>query len=88
MPKRVQVTIELSESFIRILNAKAHLSNWTRWVTKKGKPPALDAAGILAWLILMEARGGLESDIRKATPPMWQEGGPKLIHTARKVFES
>jgi len=85
--KRVRVTVELPASFVRILQAKAELSGWIKWANGCVKPPEMDAGSILAWLVLMEARGAPEEQIHVATPIMWRAEGPIIIHEERKVFE-
>lgn len=86
MAKRVRVTLELPESFVRLLQAKAQLAGWTKWATVEEPPPEMDAGSIVAWLILMEARGAREAEINAATPMMWRgSDGPDLIHGERKV---
>lgn len=91
MKKMVKVTLELPESFIRLLGAKASLSNWTRWrpnSTSEGLPPEMDAGSVLAWLVVQEARGEHPEAIDASIPPMWRgDDGPKLDHSERKVYE-
>ena len=89
--KRVRVTVELPESFIRLLNAKAGLQGWVDWLPDspgESYPRELDTGAVLAWLILLEARGELEERIHAATPVMWRSGGPILIHAERKVLNA
>ena len=89
--KRVRITLELPSSFLRLLNAKATLKGWTRHDPRNDNneiAPELDAGGILAWLVLMEARGGIEEEIHACTPMMWRtDGCPELIHDERRVYE-
>lgn len=87
--KKVRVTLELPERFIRLLNAKATLSGWTKWLADSDKtPPELDAGDLVAWLILQEARGAPENDIHMATPMMWRDcNSPELIHDERRVYD-
>lgn len=91
LKKMVKVTVELPESFIRLLGAKANLSDWPRWhpkAFKAGKAPQMDAASVLAWIVVLEARGELPDVIDASIPPMWaDEDGPKLDHSERKVYE-
>jgi len=88
-PKVVRVTVELPETFIRLLQTKASLSRWTDWsADAKAIPPTMDAGSILAWLVLQEARGQHENAIHAATPMEWRmAGGPELVHTERRVYE-
>lgn len=85
--KRVRVTVELPEGFIRLLAAKAGLSKWKERALGEHGESQLDSGDVLAWLILLEARGAYENDIHALTPMMWRNGGPELIHDERKVIE-
>ncbi len=85
--KKVRITLELPESFIKLLNAKAQLSNWQRLMTGDEPAPELDAGSIIAWLTLLEARGAPENDIHAATPIMWRDANaPLVIHDERRVY--
>jgi hypothetical protein len=85
--KRVRVTVELSEGFVRLLAAKAALSKWKEKALGEHGEHELDSGDVLAWLILLEARGAYESEIHAMTPMMWRNGGPELIHEERRVIE-
>ena len=86
--KTVRVTLELPNSFLRLLNAKADLAGWTRWGKEEDNPPELDAGSIVGWLVLMEARGQTEALQHAATPMMWRmAGGPEVVHSERRVYE-
>lgn len=92
LEKRVRVTLELPNSFIRLLNAKAHLQGWTKWSPSNHAgdelPPEMDAGAIIAWLVLQEARGITEAQIHASTPMMWRTcEGPEVIHEERRVYE-
>jgi hypothetical protein len=48
----------------------------------------LDAGSIVAWLVLMEARGQTEMLIHAATPMMWRTAeGPEMVHEERRVYQ-
>ncbi len=83
MSKRVTITLELSESFIRLLQAKCQLSEWTRW-EENGRQ--IDTGAVLCLVVLGEARGATEEQIWAKTPMEWR---PHIaaIHEERKVLE-
>lgn len=89
--KRVRITLELPSSFLKLLNAKATLRGWTNHDPRNDSDkivPQLDAGSIVAWLVLMEARGGTEELIHASTPMIWRtDGCPELIHEERRVYE-
>jgi len=87
--KRVRVTLELPESFVRLLGVKAGLSNWKdRAMGDAGERSYLDAGDIVAWLVYLEARGAPENEIHALTPMMWRDSeGPELVHEERRVIE-
>lgn len=85
--KCVQITLELPEAFIRLLHSTAQLRGYYKW---KGHdlPPKLTPADLIAWLVLLEARGETEEGIHAATPLEWRDAeSPKVIHSERKVYE-
>ena len=83
------MTLELPESFVRLLGAKAGLSNWkNRVMGGGGERCHLDAGDIVAWLVYLEARGAYENEIHALTPMMWRDcESPVLIHEERRVIE-
>lgn len=91
--KSVRVTLELPNSFLKLLNAKATLKGWFKLDPSidhgdDAECPELDAGAIVAWLVLMEARGGTPEQIHACTPMMWrQAGGPELVHDERRVYQ-
>ena len=83
---KVRVTLELDSQHVALLNAKAVLRGWNKWHSGEGEPPQMDVADAVAWLVLMEAKGGKEGEIHAATPPMWRTGTLQLIHEERRVY--
>ncbi len=83
MAKRVTITLELSESFVRLLQAKCQLSGFTRW---QDQDQTLDTGGVLCLVVLGEARGATEEQIWAKTPLEWR---PHIaaVHEERKVLE-
>jgi len=86
--KRVRITIELPNSFLRLLAAKASFKGWSKWIEDGEDEPQMDAAGIVAFLVYMEARGAHEALVHARTPLMWRTGGPEIIHEERRVIEA
>jgi len=78
MPKRVKVAVELSESFIRMLNATVAL----RGMRDKDNT----AVGVLAIALLAEARGGLEEEVNAEIPQKWRPD-ILVLHDFREVTE-
>jgi len=80
--------LELPESFIRLLKAKAEFQGWTKWAKGDEDVPEMDAGAILGWLTFMEARGATEEEIHAFTPMMWRDAeGPSCVHEERRVYE-
>ena len=86
--KKVRITLELDSSYLNLLKAKCQLSRYTEWATGGDDPPQLDAGAILSLLVLCEARGAPEEQTPTATPMMWRNGGPVLIHEERRVYDA
>ena len=82
MAKRVRITLEVDEHFVRLLQAKCQLKGWLG-----DDSPELDTGGVLCVLVLGEARGGTEMQILEKTPPIWRPH-VAVIHGERKVIES
>ena len=83
MAKKVRVTVELPSKFVSILNTSLHMK-----APIEDDICKLDAAGILAWLVLAEARGAPPEQIHAMTPPMWRDSdSPELVHDERRVYE-
>jgi hypothetical protein len=82
MLKRVRVTVELPASFVGMLDTSMHMKAATEDDISK-----LDAAGILAWMVLMEARGATPEQIHAMTPPAWRDSdSPEMVHEERRVY--
>lgn len=78
--KRVRVTLELSQSFVRLLNANIDLNG--------GILPSLplDPAQVLARAVLGEARGAYSSQVDLIIPPEWRPD-IDVVHEERRVAE-
>lgn len=78
--KRVRVTIELSQTFVRLLQANVELG--------AGLVPAhaQDPTGVLARAVYAEARGAYEHQVALIVPPEWR-AHLDVIHEERKVIE-
>lgn len=85
--KNVRITLELSGSYLSLLRAKCELSRYTEWAKGGDNPPELDAGAVLSLLVLCEARGAPEEQTHAATPMMWRNGGPVIIHEERRVYD-
>ena len=80
MAKRVRISIEVSESFIRLLNAKVQLGGY------HDDDRELDPAAVLALVVLGEARGALPEQIHAKIPPQWRPD-IEAVHCERRVFD-
>ena len=82
MLKKVRVTVELPASFVGMLDVSMHMKAMTEDDISR-----LDAAGILAWMVLMEAKGATPEQIHAMTPPAWRdEKSPSMVHEERRVY--
>lgn len=86
--KKVRITLELSGGYLNLLRAKCELSRYTEWTKGGNDPPELDAGAILSLLVLCEARGAPEEQTHAATPMVWRNGGPEIIHEERRVYDA
>lgn len=66
--KRVRVTIEVDESFVRLLNAHVHLKR----LGHEDCARDLAVNEVLAVVFLAEARGMLSEQVHTLTPPEWR----------------
>lgn len=82
----VQITLQLTGEMSALLNAKATLAGWTKWLTGADDPPHLDAGAVVALVVLSEARGNLYESTHLATPHEWR-GLIDVVPEERKVFE-
>ncbi len=64
--KTITVALEVSESFVRLLNANVQLSGRIDQLQDR------DVAGVLAGIFLLEARGATEEQVHAAIPPTWR----------------
>jgi|PlaIllAssembly_1097288.scaffolds.fasta_scaffold89356_3 hypothetical protein len=86
MAKKVRITLELENGFIKLLNAKCQLDGAIHSAMKGDPSRQLDPAEVLAMLVLAEARGGTEEQIHAMTPHEWRSE-INLIHEERRVYE-
>lgn len=91
MSKTVRVTLELPNSALALLKAKAELAGWTKWLPDYSgvdTPPVLDIGSLIAFLVYLEARGAPAEQIHAATPHEWRDDRcPILIHDERRVYQ-
>ena len=85
--KVVQITLQLTEQMIRLLNAKAALAGWTEWLKGADTPSELDAGSVVGLVVLSEARGNLYENTHLATPHMWR-GLIDVVPELREVYEA
>ena len=78
--KRVRVTIELSQSFLRLLNANVSLNGGI----VSDRP--LTAHAVLTRVVLAEARGATEEQVHLIIPPEWRPD-IEAVHAERRVIE-
>ena len=76
MNKRVRITVEADETFVRLLNANVQLSG----LREKDRLQPIDAIALVA---CAEMRGGLEAEVDMLVPLEWR---PHLdvIHGERR----
>jgi hypothetical protein len=80
MPKRVKVSIELSSSFVRLLQASVELHG----LLKRGVK--LDPKQALAVVVLGEAKGLLPEEVEDSIPTDYL-GELRVLHDERIVTE-
>lgn len=78
--KRVRITIEVDEHFVRLLRANLTLKNRLN-IDEQPKMTATDVLGIV---VMGEARGALEEQIHAMTPQEWRPH-IEAIHSMREV---
>ncbi len=83
MAKRVQVTVEVSEHFLRMLKATVALSGWGN-LTEPYRPHT--AAAVLAVVVLNEARGAFPEQVHAQIPHEWRSD-IEAVSEQRKVIE-
>lgn len=84
--KVVQITLQLTGEMVALLNAKASLAGWTKWLTGADDPPTLDAGAVVGMVVLSEARGNFYEKTHLATPHEWR-GLIDVVSEERRVFE-
>lgn len=82
--KRVQVTIEISEHFLRLLKAQVGLNNWSNMAEPYPRGGHTPAAA-LAVVVLAEARGAFPEQVHALTPMEWRPD-IEAISAQRKVL--
>lgn len=80
--KKVRITIEADEHFIRMLQATVQLSG----ALDEDRPNQFTALKVLGVLALGEMRGATEAQIHARTPIEWRPH-IEVIHDERKVTE-
>ena len=65
--KRVRVTLEVDEEFVKLLNLNVCVQTGGYAELEKR-----DVTGVLAGVVLLEARGALPEQIHAAIPPAWR----------------
>jgi hypothetical protein len=80
--KTVRVTIEINESFLKLLGANVRLGNIREKVSENNADPSQ----MLGLVIFAEAKGGHEEEIYLMLPPERRDE-IKVIHEDRKVFD-
>jgi hypothetical protein len=84
--KKVRLTLEVDDQFIRLLNANVNLSG-AMMSTLKGDPTRqLSPKEVLAIMVLGEARGATEEQLHAALPLEWRSN-LELIHSERQVYQ-
>jgi hypothetical protein len=77
--KRVQVAVEVSDSFVRMLKAEVDLSGL---ITQGARSPMQT----LTLAVLGEAMGGFEHEAAALVPPLWRDDF-SVVHSLREVRE-
>jgi hypothetical protein len=84
--KRVRVTVEVDQSFLRLLQANIELTRNVRgWLHRDEDAGDITASQVLGLLVYMEARGGFPEQIGASTPFMWRPN-IDVIHDERRVY--
>lgn len=83
--KKVQITIELTSNFVRMLQVSCQMKG----ILPNQESKQLDALDLLGVLILGEARGQTEAELAMAVPLEWRNADvePVLLHEKRLVIE-
>lgn len=78
--KVVEITLRMDSQFIRLLNANIGLSGGMT-------PDTQDVRGVLARVVLAEARGAHAEQTALIIPPEWR-GNIDIVPERRKVYEA
>jgi hypothetical protein len=78
--KVVEITLRMDSQFIRLLNANIGLSGGMT-------PDVQDVRGVLARVVLAEARGAHAEQTALIIPPEWR-GNIDIVPERRKVYEA
>jgi hypothetical protein len=81
--KKVQLTIQLNNSFLKLLRAQCTLEGLGNLKETSKKHTAMD---VLSLIVLLEAMGATEEQIHAETPPEWRND-IEAIHEKRLVIE-
>jgi hypothetical protein len=87
--KKVRITLELSESLIKLLGAAARLNRVANWLPSAPGDvplPELDVFQIVAWVAYMEGRGARSEEVNAATPPCWR-ADIDVVSEERRVYD-
>ncbi len=84
MAKKIRITLEMDEHFIRMLRATCELKGLGNQRENYKQHSALDCLGVIA---LLEARGIKEEQIYAEIPIEWRNN-IEAIHEERKVLET
>lgn len=86
--KKVRLTVEVDQQFIRLLRANIEMTKNVRgWLLNNEEAGDITPSQVLGLLVYMEARGGTEAQIGASTPFMWRSN-IDVIHTERRVYEN
>ena len=87
--KRVRVTLELTERFVKLLYASCQLANILPKMdgTERAQLTPIE---LIAMLVLAEARGAPEEQIASMIPLEWRDAEiePQVVHDQRQVIEA
>lgn len=85
--KKVRVTIEVDQQFLRLLRANIEMNKAVRgWLFNNEDAADITPPQVLGLLVYMEARGGTEEQIHASTPLMWRHN-IEMIHSERRVYQ-
>jgi len=84
--KRVRVTLEIDQQFIKLLRANIEMTKAVRgWLFNDEDAGDITPSQVLGLLVYMEGRGGTEAQISASTPFMWRSN-VDVIHSERRVY--